>query len=409
MLLAGMGAWAGTRRTWPRAKPGGRPASTDANCPSSNPPNELTLDRGHTADDHARDRLCERICRSRSPTATAAPSPAPPRGSRSPSARPQLARAGVFSTSGSNAVTVGADASGTIAAPAFTANATAGSYTVTASSQYGSVSFSSDQHRRGHSGENHRDPAEEQISERHGPLPPAAAGQGAGRRRQPGRRRDRHVHARLRHCQRVRHQRHRQRQLRRRGRPGAPAITGASGLATSPLFTANSAAGSFTATASVSGKEPRRGRARKRRQSRSASATPVSFSLSSLAGKPTKVAPGVGSTQSTLAGARSRSGSPSPSPTPRRTPSRARRSRSQHPRAARADALRSMLAAPTTIAPRLSPRHGQGEGQPLRDRRRTRFHRQPPAGRLHRQGNRRSTQGRRRSRSSTKHPEPMSA
>jgi hypothetical protein len=48
----------------------------------------------------------------------------------------------VFSTSGSNTVTVGADASGTVAAPAFTANDAQGSYTLTASSQYGSISFS---------------------------------------------------------------------------------------------------------------------------------------------------------------------------------------------------------------------------------------------------------------------------
>jgi hypothetical protein len=48
----------------------------------------------------------------------------------------------VFSTSGSNTVTVGSDASGSVAAPAFTANDTQGSYVLTASSQYGSVSFS---------------------------------------------------------------------------------------------------------------------------------------------------------------------------------------------------------------------------------------------------------------------------
>ena len=38
-----------------------------------------------------------------------------------------------------------------------------------------------DEHRRGHTGEDRRDPAEEQIGERHEPLSPAAAGQGAGR------------------------------------------------------------------------------------------------------------------------------------------------------------------------------------------------------------------------------------
>jgi hypothetical protein len=48
----------------------------------------------------------------------------------------------VFSTSASSIAIVGADASGAVAAPAFTADTVAGSYTVTASSRYGSVSFS---------------------------------------------------------------------------------------------------------------------------------------------------------------------------------------------------------------------------------------------------------------------------
>jgi hypothetical protein len=55
---------------------------------------------------------------------------------------PSDGASGSFSASGSSTVTVGADASGTVAAPTFTANDTAGSYTVTARSSYGSVSFS---------------------------------------------------------------------------------------------------------------------------------------------------------------------------------------------------------------------------------------------------------------------------
>jgi hypothetical protein len=81
----------------------------------------------------------------------------------------------------------------------------------------------------------------------------------------------------------------------------ASATTNAFGIATSPLFTANSTAGSFTATAAVSGKEPSGGKENSGASSSDA-ATPVSFSLSNLAGKPTKLAPGVGSTQSTTAG-----------------------------------------------------------------------------------------------------------
>src|ERR1700692_49364 len=49
---------------------------------------------------------------------------------------------GRFATSGANTVIVGADVSGNASAPMFTANETAGSYTLTAGSAYGSVSFS---------------------------------------------------------------------------------------------------------------------------------------------------------------------------------------------------------------------------------------------------------------------------
>jgi hypothetical protein len=55
---------------------------------------------------------------------------------------PPAGASGVFSASGSNVVTVGSDASGMAPAPTFTANELAGSYTVTASSAYGSISFS---------------------------------------------------------------------------------------------------------------------------------------------------------------------------------------------------------------------------------------------------------------------------
>jgi hypothetical protein len=48
----------------------------------------------------------------------------------------------VFSGSSTSSVTVGSDSSGNAAATTFTANDIAGSYTVTASSQYGTVTFS---------------------------------------------------------------------------------------------------------------------------------------------------------------------------------------------------------------------------------------------------------------------------
>jgi adhesin/invasin len=55
---------------------------------------------------------------------------------------PSSGASGSFATSGANTVTVGADVSGNATAPTFTANETAGSYTVSATSAYGSVSFS---------------------------------------------------------------------------------------------------------------------------------------------------------------------------------------------------------------------------------------------------------------------------
>jgi hypothetical protein len=55
---------------------------------------------------------------------------------------PSAGASGLFTGSGSSTVTVGSDASGMAGAPAFTADDTVGSYTVTASSAYGSVSFS---------------------------------------------------------------------------------------------------------------------------------------------------------------------------------------------------------------------------------------------------------------------------
>ncbi|MGH9046186.1 MAG: hypothetical protein ACRDVW_02615, partial [Acidimicrobiales bacterium] len=80
----------------------------------------------------------------------------------------------------------------------------------------------------------------------------------------------------------------------------ATATTDAGGLARSPTFTANTAAGSFTATAAVSsggGKE-----ANSASSAASPSATQASVSLVNLAGKPAKIALGVGSTQSTTTG-----------------------------------------------------------------------------------------------------------
>jgi protocatechuate 3,4-dioxygenase beta subunit len=217
---------------------------------------------------------------------------------------PVSGASGVFSTSGSNTVIVGADASGSVAAPAFTANPVAGSYTVTASSQYGSVAFSLTNTAAGiparivaiplksrSASVMSRYPEPLQVEVLDSAGNPVAGTTvtftlGSGGSSTCGTSSSSSAGASF-----------------TGGGAQATATTDTSGVASSPLLTANSTAGSFTATAAVSGKEPSGGSGKENSAaSGSDAATPVSFSLSNLAGKPTKLTPGVGSTQSTLAG-----------------------------------------------------------------------------------------------------------
>ncbi len=112
-----------------------------SNCPSSNPPNEMTLVAGtpQTAILQSAFATGLQVALSNSngcPVTSAAA------GIPVTFSAPASGASGVFSTGGTNTAIVGADASGSVAAPPFTANTVAGSYIVTASSQYGSVSFS---------------------------------------------------------------------------------------------------------------------------------------------------------------------------------------------------------------------------------------------------------------------------
>ena len=118
--------------------PGG---SVGVSCPLSNPPNQMTLVAGtpQTAQLGSAFATGLQVALSNSdgcPVTSAAA------GIPVTFSAPTSGASGVFSTSDSNIAVVGADASGTVAAPPFTANAAAGSYTVTASSRFGSVSFS---------------------------------------------------------------------------------------------------------------------------------------------------------------------------------------------------------------------------------------------------------------------------
>jgi hypothetical protein len=112
-----------------------------ASCPSHNPPNELTLAAGTpqtaTLGTTFATNLQVAFANSNGCPVTTAVAGIPVTFSAS-----ATGAGGLFSASGSNAVTVGSDASGMASAPPFTANYLAGSYTITASSVYGSVLFS---------------------------------------------------------------------------------------------------------------------------------------------------------------------------------------------------------------------------------------------------------------------------
>ena len=114
-------------------------ASDNSGCPASNPPNELALAGGtpQTAqlDTAFAEPLQVTLANTNGCPVTAAV------GTPITFAAPAGGASGSFEASGSNALTVGADSAATAQADAFTANDTPGSYTVTATSAYGAVSF----------------------------------------------------------------------------------------------------------------------------------------------------------------------------------------------------------------------------------------------------------------------------
>ena len=150
-----------------------RPSTTS--CPTYNPPDELTLAGGtpqtakldsavrRAAPGHAREhqRLPGHDRRRRH--------------RRSPSPRPrQRPERHVLRERRLERVTVGTDATGSASAPRFTANDIAGSYTVTASSAYGSVSFSLSTPPPGSPRRSRRRPPTSQAAYRRRRLQPAA-------------------------------------------------------------------------------------------------------------------------------------------------------------------------------------------------------------------------------------------
>jgi len=158
---------------------------------------------------------------------------------------------GTFAASGSNAVLVGSGTDGTASASMFTANSLPGGYQVVASSEYGSVSFSlvntasgmpatisplSPARQSARVGGQYGSPLKVKVVDANGvPVPGAnvtfalgSSASSAGGAPSAG-------------ASFV------------TGSAQATEVTNASGVATSPLFTANSATGTFTATATTAG------------------------------------------------------------------------------------------------------------------------------------------------------------
>lgn len=153
VLFAGLGAWASAIAGAPAFASGekggehggehnGSPSenASTPSCPSPNPPNQLTLVGGSPQTAMVGTAFAGGLQVALSNSDGCAVTGAA--GVAVTFSAPSTGAGGVFAASGSNAVTVGADASGNVTAPALTADYTPGAYTVTASSQYGTVSFS---------------------------------------------------------------------------------------------------------------------------------------------------------------------------------------------------------------------------------------------------------------------------
>jgi hypothetical protein len=186
---------------------------------------------------------------------------------------PSSGASGTFSNTGTNTVTVGTNSQGAATAPTFTANDTTGSYTVIASSTYGSVSFSLTNANAGVAatitpfsgsgqtatvGSAYGYPLDAQVVDPNGnPVQGATVTFSAPGGTNPG-------------------------ATFAGGGSTATEATGSNGVAVSPPLTANTVAGTFTVTASTAGVS-----------------SPASFSLENLAGSPNALTAGSGSSQAT--------------------------------------------------------------------------------------------------------------
>jgi hypothetical protein len=270
-LVVAAGAAAGTLLGGAVPATAAGTTDTTPKCPSSNPPNTLVVVSGTPQTAKLGSSFASGLqvelsntngCPVTTPLATIAITFTAP--ATGPSA--------TFEASGSNAVTVGTDATGTAAAQPPVADSTPGSFTIVASSAYGSVSFwltntaasvpatiapATAAPQTATVGTAFEQPLQARVVDAAGnpvqgaavTFSLAAGSAGAGGSFLGG---------------------------------GAQAAvtTDATGLATSPPLTANDVAGSFTATASAG------------------TPLPASFTLRNLAAAPASVTPGVAAVQS---------------------------------------------------------------------------------------------------------------
>jgi protocatechuate 3,4-dioxygenase beta subunit len=284
----------------------GEPAGgSSANCPATTAPNAITLVAGtpQTGTINSAYATGLQVALSNSDGCAVTSGAA---GAQVTFTAPPGGASGVFSASATNTVTVGADSSGAVIAPTFTANAIAGSYTITASSEFGTVTFALTNTAAGTparlvalsplkqtatvSGGYRRALAVQVLDGDGNPVAGASvtftlsastfaskcgtssgssgAGSSAGASF-PG------------------------------GSSEASALSNATGVATSPALTADAEAGTFAASAALGSSgngEPQGGAS-------SDGLAPAVFTLTNLAGVPARLAAGVGAIQSTRVGA----------------------------------------------------------------------------------------------------------
>jgi protocatechuate 3,4-dioxygenase beta subunit len=269
---------------------------TNPSCPASNPPSALTLVAG-TPQSAMLDTAYGDLLQVALAAANGCPLTGVVAGTPVTFNAPAGGASGTFAASGSNTVTVGGDATGMASAPKLTANDIAGSFTIVASSAYGSVSFSltnsaagvpaairtlAPRRQTARANTRYGSPLRVEVLDENGtPIEGtsvtfvlgtggggaqgastasgSAGGNGAGATFADG-------------------------------STEATELTNTSGIARSPLLTANAVAGAFTATATVQGLT-----------------APATFSLDTLAGTPPAIRLVGHARRSAPAGARYRS------------------------------------------------------------------------------------------------------